>query len=267
MAVRVPRDRPQPGDGMASRRPGHPARMRYPPHRPAGAPGPLHPGVPGGGPDPPRPGPRCRRGAMAGHRWWRLSVGPRRPPGLDHLLRGDGPASGSRPDPGVLARPGTSGVRRRRPRPAVRGASHVASDLGPGRRGRGPRPGCDPPASERSRLLMRGTKVVCTLGPATEDRVADLVDAGMDVARINLTHQGPEDRDRLVAAVREASAASGKPVAVMADLSGPKVRLGELRGGEAVLRQGTRFTLRQGPAGGGENGGGGAHPGGARGLP
>ena len=108
---------------------------------------------------------------------------------------------------------------------------------------------------------MRGTKLICTLGPATEDRVAELVDAGMDVARINLTHQGPEERDRLVAAVREASAAAGKPVAVMADLSGPKVRLGELRGGEAVLRQGTRFTLRQGPAVGDETGAAASYPG------
>jgi pyruvate kinase len=108
---------------------------------------------------------------------------------------------------------------------------------------------------------MRGTKLVCTLGPATEDRVAELVDAGMDVARINLTHQGPGERDRLVVAVREASAAARKPVAVMADLSGPKVRLGELRGGEAILQQGARFTLRPEPGPGDETGAATSHPG------
>jgi pyruvate kinase len=108
---------------------------------------------------------------------------------------------------------------------------------------------------------MRATKLVCTLGPASQDRVPELLEAGMDVARINLTHQGPGVRDRLVTAVREASAASGRPVAVMADLPGPKVRLGELRGGQATLRQGARFVLRPDQGPGGDSGAATTYPG------
>jgi pyruvate kinase len=91
---------------------------------------------------------------------------------------------------------------------------------------------------------MRATKLICTLGPATEARVDELVAVGMDVARINLTHQGPEERDRFVESVRRASSSAGRPVAIMADLSGPKVRLGEVEGGTIDLRAGDRFVLR-----------------------
>lgn len=90
---------------------------------------------------------------------------------------------------------------------------------------------------------MRATKLACTLGPASEARVGELVDAGMDVARINCSHGSRSEHDRLVASVRSASAQAGRPVGVMADLSGPKVRLGELRDGEAILEAGGRFEL------------------------
>ena len=91
---------------------------------------------------------------------------------------------------------------------------------------------------------MRATKLVCTLGPASEMRVAELVAAGMDLARVNCSHGTHEDHDRLVAAVRAAESQAGRPVAVMADLSGPKVRLGELVDGEVVLAEESRFELR-----------------------
>lgn len=91
---------------------------------------------------------------------------------------------------------------------------------------------------------MRATKLVCTLGPASEARIPELVEAGMDVARINCSHQGPAERDRLLQAVRRAATTAGRAVAVMADLSGPKVRLGELRDGFATLLEGDRFVLR-----------------------
>jgi pyruvate kinase len=66
----------------------------------------------------------------------------------------------------------------------------------------------------------------------------------MDVARVNLTHQRDEQtRDRLVAAVREAADGAGRAVGVMADLSGPKVRLGELEGEEVHLQEGGTFVL------------------------
>jgi pyruvate kinase len=91
---------------------------------------------------------------------------------------------------------------------------------------------------------VRATKLVCTLGPASEQRVAELVGAGMDVARINCSHGTREEHDRLVRSVRDAAAEAGKGVGVMADLSGPKVRLGELIDGQVLLQAGSRFVLR-----------------------
>jgi pyruvate kinase len=99
------------------------------------------------------------------------------------------------------------------------------------------------------------------MGPATEDRIPALVAAGMDVARINCSHQGPEERDRLLATVRAAATAAGRAVAVMADLSGPKVRLRELRGGRATIREGHRFELRSGKEPGDAGGATTTHPG------
>lgn len=94
--------------------------------------------------------------------------------------------------------------------------------------------------------MTRATKLVCTLGPASADRVPELVAAGMDVARINLTHGTREDHDALLASVRAASVEAGRAVAVMTDLSGPKVRLGELEPPEIALEDGTSFVLRGG---------------------
>lgn len=100
----------------------------------------------------------------------------------------------------------------------------------------------------------RATKLVCTLGPASGDRVAELIEAGMDVARINLSHGGREDHDRLLRSVRDASAQAGREVAVMADLAGPKVRLGDLGDGEIELEDGAAFTLRTDGGPGSESG-------------
>ena len=91
---------------------------------------------------------------------------------------------------------------------------------------------------------MRATKLVCTIGPASEGRLPELVAGGMDVARINCSHGSREDRDRYVAAVRDAAGAAGKAVGIMADLSGPKVRLLELQDGQVELPTGGRFVLR-----------------------
>ena len=92
---------------------------------------------------------------------------------------------------------------------------------------------------ERSR-----TKQVCTIGPASAERIAELVAAGMDVARVNFSHGTPDDHRTYVHAVRSAAHAARRSVAVMADLPGPKLRLGELAGGELRLETGTAFALR-----------------------
>ena len=88
------------------------------------------------------------------------------------------------------------------------------------------------------------TKLVCTIGPASAERIGDLVAAGMDVARINFSHGTPDDHKAYVHAVRAAAHSARRSVAVMADLPGPKIRLGELDGGVANLETGATFTLR-----------------------
>ncbi len=91
----------------------------------------------------------------------------------------------------------------------------------------------------------RATKLVCTIGPASVDRVDELVRAGMDVARINFSHGTPERHAESVRRVREAAAAAERSVAVMADLSGPKIRLGDVPDGRLELGAGDRLVLGQ----------------------
>jgi pyruvate kinase len=80
---------------------------------------------------------------------------------------------------------------------------------------------------------MRKTKIVCTLGPASSDKatISALIDAGMDVARLNFSHSTPETHAATMKLVREAAAEAGKEVAVLQDLPGPKIRSGS---GETV---------------------------------
>jgi pyruvate kinase len=87
------------------------------------------------------------------------------------------------------------------------------------------------------------TKQVCTIGPASADKIPDLVAAGMDVARINFSHGTADDHKAYVHAVRAAAHSARRSVAVMADLPGPKLRLGEIDGGSQVLETGATFDL------------------------
>ena len=90
----------------------------------------------------------------------------------------------------------------------------------------------------------RKTKIVATLGPATRDErvLAGMVRAGMNVARINLSHGRTDEHEAAVAAVRRAAVGCGSPLAVLIDLPGPKLRLGELAAPVAV-RAGQSVTL------------------------
>lgn len=96
-------------------------------------------------------------------------------------------------------------------------------------------------------MARRRTKIVATIGPASVGRIDELVAAGMDVARLNFSHGTPADHEAAARAVREASARAGRPVAVLVDLAGPKVRLGRLPPGGVTLATGATFTLRRGP--------------------
>jgi pyruvate kinase len=86
---------------------------------------------------------------------------------------------------------------------------------------------------------------VCTLGPATntERRIRELVYAGMDVARLNMSHGAHSDHAEVYRLVREASDASGHGVAILADLQGPKIRLERFADGPVELRRSQRWTI------------------------
>lgn len=92
---------------------------------------------------------------------------------------------------------------------------------------------------------MRRAKIVCTIGPATEspEQIRALVDAGMDVARLNRSHGDTELHEKVYHRVREAAAAAGRPVAVLVDLQGPKIRLGTFVDGKHELEVGDTFTI------------------------
>ncbi len=92
---------------------------------------------------------------------------------------------------------------------------------------------------------MRRAKIVCTLGPATStpEQIRALVDAGMDVARLNMSHGSHADHERAYRLVREASDATGHGVGIFADLQGPKIRLDTFADGRAELENGARFTI------------------------
>ncbi len=92
---------------------------------------------------------------------------------------------------------------------------------------------------------MRRAKIVCTLGPATSsyEDVLELVHAGMDVARLNLSHGAYSDHLKAYQHVRRASDETGRAVCIFADLQGPKIRLGTFADGPVVLVKGARFTI------------------------
>jgi pyruvate kinase len=92
---------------------------------------------------------------------------------------------------------------------------------------------------------MRRAKIVCTLGPASREPtfIGNLIDEGMDVARINFSHGDPEDHKAVIAAVRAEADKRGRPVAVLQDLQGPKIRVGRFVTGSTELEPGADFTL------------------------
>ncbi len=92
---------------------------------------------------------------------------------------------------------------------------------------------------------MRRAKIVCTLGPATSSarRIRELVYAGMDVARLNMSHGTHADHAESYRLVRQASDASGHGVGIFADLQGPKIRLATFADGPVTLHRGQEWTI------------------------
>ncbi|WP_072845650.1 pyruvate kinase [Rhodococcus tukisamuensis] len=93
--------------------------------------------------------------------------------------------------------------------------------------------------------MTRRTKIVCTLGPATAtgDRIRELVESGMDVARLNFSHGEHSDHEDNYLRVRAASEATGKAVGILADLQGPKIRLGRFVDGRTVWENGEEVRI------------------------
>jgi pyruvate kinase len=92
---------------------------------------------------------------------------------------------------------------------------------------------------------MRKTKIICTLGPASDsyETIEQLVDAGMDVARFNFSHNTHEGHKKTLELLRKVSREKGVPVAALLDTKGPELRLGSFGGERFVLEEGQTFTL------------------------
>ncbi|MCE9577505.1 MAG: pyruvate kinase [Deltaproteobacteria bacterium] len=92
---------------------------------------------------------------------------------------------------------------------------------------------------------MRRAKIVCTLGPAsaTPERIGELIDAGMDVARLNFSHGTYDDHAKVLAAVRAESDRRGRAVAALLDLQGPKIRVGKIEGGAVQITAGSELVI------------------------
>ena len=91
----------------------------------------------------------------------------------------------------------------------------------------------------------RKTKILATLGPAsnTPDKMRDLFDAGVDVFRINMSHTSHALLAQMHGELRALSEQVGRPVGILCDLQGPKIRLGSLPGGRRTLLEGERIKL------------------------
>jgi pyruvate kinase len=92
---------------------------------------------------------------------------------------------------------------------------------------------------------VRKAKIVCTLGPASSDpeRIGALIDAGMDTARLNMSHGTHEAHARVAATVRAEAERRGRAVALLCDLQGPKIRVGTFAGGQVLLCAGQDFVI------------------------
>ncbi|MDX1488507.1 MAG: pyruvate kinase, partial [Acidiferrobacterales bacterium] len=97
--------------------------------------------------------------------------------------------------------------------------------------------------------MNRRTKIICTLGPASSDRdtIRALIEAGMDVARLNFSHGRHEGHKKVIRHIREEAKASGRAVAILQDLQGPKIRVGTMRDGGVYIEKGQSLTLTPTP--------------------
>ena len=93
--------------------------------------------------------------------------------------------------------------------------------------------------------MLRSTKIVATLGPASSDEATleRMLHAGVDVVRLNFSHGTADDHLKRAQLVRSLCQRTGKTVAIMVDLQGPKIRIGKFKDGLITLRAGEAFVL------------------------
>jgi pyruvate kinase len=94
-------------------------------------------------------------------------------------------------------------------------------------------------------MSIRKTKIIATIGPASESRemLVKLFETGVNVARLNFSHGTQEEHERRISTIREAARATGKTIGIMIDLKGPEIRLGTFETGKIFLKEGEAFTL------------------------
>lgn len=92
---------------------------------------------------------------------------------------------------------------------------------------------------------MRRTKIICTIGPATEDKdvIKRLIQSGMDAARLNFSHGNHQEHKKRIDTIREAAEEVNKPIAIILDTKGPEIRIGNFKNGEVYLEKGQEFVL------------------------
>jgi len=95
--------------------------------------------------------------------------------------------------------------------------------------------------------MEKRTKIVATLGPAsnTLENISSLIEAGVNVFRLNFSHGTHESHEKLINLIREASKKLGKYVGILGDLCGPKIRVGKFKDGQVTLRKGQKFILTE----------------------
>ena len=106
-----------------------------------------------------------------------------------------------------------------------------------------------PRTDTQSLKRARKIKILATLGPASRDpkMIERLLRAGADAFRINMSHGSHEDHANTIRAIREVEKTAKRAIAILCDLQGPKLRVGEFEGGEAFIRHGAHFTLDRNP--------------------
>jgi pyruvate kinase len=92
---------------------------------------------------------------------------------------------------------------------------------------------------------MARAKIICTIGPASKSAevIRGLIEAGMNVARLNFSHGENEEKAEIISTIRQVSEGMGSPVGILGDLAGPKIRVGEMENGCITLKAGQELTI------------------------